>query len=75
MQLLRELFLCAARFNINVTANHVPGKQNAIADALSRFNMQVFRQLAPQAHPTPITIPSSLLARLNSENSANKLGR
>ncbi len=62
MQLLWELFLCAARFNIKVMAKYVPGKQNAITDSLSRFNIQVFRQLARQAHPTP-----SLLARLNSE--------
>ena len=57
MQLLRELFLCVARFNIKVMVKYVPGKQNAIADSLSHFNMQVFRQLAPQAHPTPIAIP------------------
>ena len=66
MQLLRELFLCAARFNFMVTAKHVPGKENAIADSLSRFNMQVFRQLAPRSQPVPVAIPPSLLVRLNS---------
>ena len=65
MQLLRELFLCDARFNMKVTAKHVPGKYSAIADALSRFNMQVFRQLAPKARATPTSIPSALLARLS----------
>jgi hypothetical protein len=57
MQLLRELFLCAASFNFTVTARHVPGKENAIADPLSRFNMQVFRQMAPQARLTPVNTP------------------
>ena len=65
MQLLRELFLCAARFNMKVTAKHVPGIYNAIADAFSRFNMQVFRQLVPKARPTPTSIPPALLARLS----------
>ena len=65
MQLLMKLFLCAARFNMKVTAKHVPGKDNAIADALSRFNMQVFRQLAPTARPIPTSIPPALLARLS----------
>ena len=49
MQLLRVLFLCAAQFKFIVMAKHVPGKKNAIADSLSRFNMQVFRQLAPHS--------------------------
>ena len=47
MQLLRELFLCLDRFKFIVRAKHVPSKENAIADSLSRCNMQVFRQLAP----------------------------
>ena len=53
MQLLRQLFLCAAKFNFSATAQHIPGKLNIIADALSRFNMQVFRCAAPEADPTP----------------------
>ena len=65
MQLLRELFLCAARFNMKVTAKHVPGKYKAIADAFSRFNMQVFHQLVPKARPTPTSNPPALLARLS----------
>ena len=69
MQLLRELFLCSARFGFKVSAKHVPGRENGIADALSRFNMQVFLQLAPQAHTMPVVIPPELLARLISPNS------
>lgn len=53
MQLLRQLFLCAAKFNFSATAQHTPGKLNVIADALSHFNMQVFRLAAPEADPAP----------------------
>ena len=62
--LLRALFLVSARFNFKVMATHVPGKTNLVADALSRFNMQVFFRLAPQANPTPVSIPQDLLAGL-----------
>ena len=61
MDLLRRLFLCAAKFNFTASAKHVPGIHNTIADSLSRFQMQVFRQEAPSAdaHPTtPAHIPS-----------------
>ena len=55
MRLLRLLFFCAAKHNFSATAKHIPGKTNLIADSLSRFNMQVFRQAAPDAdqEPTP----------------------
>ena len=53
MQLLRQLFLCAAKFNFSAIAQHIPGKLNIIADALSRFNVQVFHCAAPEADPTP----------------------
>ena len=65
MKLLRELFLCAAKFNFKVAAKHVQGIKNGIADSLSRFHMQVFHQLAPEAHMQPVVIPPELLARLN----------
>ena len=65
MKLVRELFLCAARMNFTIIAKHVPGKDNNIADSMSRFNMQVFRQLAPHAHLTPIMVPPAVLARGN----------
>ena len=66
MQLLRLLFLSSARYNFKVMAKHVPGKTNSIADALSRFNMQAFFQLAPQARRTPVAVPAELLAHLTS---------
>ena len=60
MSLLRTLFLICAKGNFTVSAKHLPGLQNGIADALSRFNMQAFRQLAPQAHAHPTPIPQKL---------------
>ena len=53
MKLLRQLFLCAAKHDFSATAKHIPGNRNVIADALSRFNMQVFHQAAPKAEQQP----------------------
>ena len=62
--------MCGPQFHFSVTAKHVPGKENDIADALSRFNMQVFRQLAPQAPLHPVVIPPW---KSNSENICKKI--
>ncbi len=45
MVLLRSLLGVAARFNFSFEAPHIPGVDNPVADALSRFNWQVFRLL------------------------------
>ena len=49
MQLLRELFFGCAKWNFTLSAAHIAGSINTIADTLSRFQMQVFRQKAPMA--------------------------
>ena len=59
MVLIRTLHFCAAKHNFTASAKHVPGAHNSIADALSRFHMQVFRLLAPDADTTP-TPPAQL---------------
>ena len=64
MQLIRQLFLETARSNFIVTAVHVPGNQNEIADALSRFKLQEFFRLAPTALPSPTAVSQLLLDRL-----------
>ena len=61
MDLVRLLVLLSMKHNFFVRAQHVPGVSNAIADALSRFQVQRFRELAPHADPHPCTIPPSLL--------------
>ena len=64
MLLVRLLFLVTAKLNFRVCAEHLPGETNKIADSLSRFNWQEFFHLAPDAHPTPVDLPASVLARL-----------
>ena len=58
MALVRMLYFCAAKYNINVIITHIAGVNNAIADALSRFQVTRFRQLAPHAAPLPDIIPA-----------------
>jgi len=50
---IRQLFFVCARLNCTVSAVHIAGANNSIADALSRFRMQEFRQLAPSARAYP----------------------
>ena len=64
MHLLRDLLLSAARWGFTFSSMHVPGVQNSVADAISRFHWQEFRRLAPDAHPSPCLIPQFLLASL-----------
>ena len=60
MCLLRKLFLTAAQHNFTVILSHLPGRHNAIADALSRRQFNRFFALAPQADLVPTTIPGIL---------------
>ena len=66
MRLLRNLLFSAACHIFSFSAEHVPGVNNQLADALSRFHWQEFRQLAPDAQPFPTLIPPQLLAELTS---------
>ena len=59
MHLLRLLYFFMAAHSIQLTANHIPGVHNTIADSLSRNFMQVFRQLLPAAHPTATEVPDT----------------
>ena len=63
MDLLRPITLFTLQHtgNFTLTAVHVPGLQNGIADSLSRFQMERFRELAPEASPTGYPIPPSLI--------------
>ncbi len=57
MILVRHLVFSCLKYNIMFRAKFIPGKSNAIADAISRFNMQEFRRLAPKADLCPSSIP------------------
>ena len=53
MALVRLLYFCAARYDINVVITHIRGTDNCIADSLSRFQLHRFQVLAPGAQSTP----------------------
>ena len=58
--LLKCLFFWEAKFDFENSADHIPGKRNAAADALSRNNTSLFLSLFPQAASEPTPIPPSL---------------
>lgn len=57
MKLMRKLVITAIINNFSYRAVFLPGRTNSIADALSRFQLERFRQLAPQAAATPCPLP------------------
>lgn len=57
MKLMRKLTMCAAYNNFAVYSQHVEGRKNEIADSLSRFQMDRFRQLAPYAEQKATPCP------------------
>ncbi|XP_072037394.1 uncharacterized protein [Amphiura filiformis] len=61
MSLVRMLVMSCLRFNIMFKAKHIPGVENSIADALSRFQFQRFRQLAPWADKVGTPCPRLVL--------------
>ena len=58
--LLRCCHYLCAQFDITVTAQHIQGKLNTAADALSRNNVQLFHLSVPQADEQPSLAPQSL---------------
>ena len=64
MYLLRDLLLSAGRWGFSFSASHVPGVDNKVADAISRFRWQEFRHQAPEAQAAPCTVPQLLLDSL-----------
>ena len=61
MHLRRCLAFITAKFNINLFASHVKGKDNGLADALSRNKAAIFFSANPQASLHPSPIPAELL--------------
>ena len=53
MVLVRRFVLAAMKFNILFKAIHIPTHLNISCDALSRFQMERFRQASPQADIAP----------------------
>ena len=61
MLLVRKLVASTMRNNIQILAQHIPGKQNILSDHLSRFQIARFHQLAPWADRHPTHIPCHVL--------------
>ncbi len=68
LALLRCLHFVTAKFNIILSAVHLPGVDNVLADALSRDNLAYFFLHNPQASPLPSLIPVPLMDLLASTN-------
>ena len=64
MVLMRFLALLAVRHSFSFKASSVRGRANPVADALSRFQFQRFRCLAPQADLAVTPVPLDLLEAL-----------
>ena len=60
MRLVRALFMFAARHNINILMEHLPGHQNYLADSLSRLQVNKFQQLCPHADAVQSTISTEI---------------
>jgi hypothetical protein len=61
MNLMRRLVLVAAHHSFSYSSEHVPGVYNLIADSLSRFQMDRFRELAPEADRNPHVVPADIM--------------
>ena len=57
MAVLRKIFLLAAKGGFCISLKHIFGHHNTIADSLSRFKVQQFRRLHPDADPIATKIP------------------
>jgi hypothetical protein len=60
MAIVRKLFLFAAKNSFSISLKHIYGHFNSAADALSRFQMSRFREVAPAAQQQPTPIPEEV---------------
>ena len=60
MNLICKIFLITATYDFQVSFKYIPGICNAICAALSRLQVQLFRQLASQVDPEPTELPSDM---------------
>ena len=60
MDLLRPITLLTLQHNFTLTAVNLAGLQNGVADPFSRFQMERFRELAPEASSIGYPIPEYL---------------
>ena len=60
MDLIRKIYLFAASNKFSLSLKHIFGHFNPVADALSRFQVDRFRQLMPTADKDPTAIPEEV---------------
>ncbi|KAE8597530.1 hypothetical protein XENTR_v10016498 [Xenopus tropicalis] len=60
IKIMRQLVFLALKYNIWLRAKHIPGCQNNLADALSRFQLDRFRWLAGEAEQEGYPCPHYL---------------
>ena len=58
MHLIRKLYLRAAQLDFSVSFKHICGSFNPVADAISRFQVSRFRELAPEADQLATPVPA-----------------
>ena len=61
IQLLCSLFFITAWHGISIRVVHILGRDNSLADAISRNHMDLFFKQAPQASIIPSAVPAALL--------------
>ncbi|XP_071059415.1 uncharacterized protein [Pseudochaenichthys georgianus] len=65
MPFMRSITRSSIIHNFIITARHIPGHLNVVADSLSRFHFQTFRSLCPEASSQPVGIPPLHLLSLH----------
>ena len=60
MHLMRSLSLFTAKQAISIIVDHIPGKNNVAADAISRGNLPLFFQQVPGAERVQTPVPQEL---------------
>ena len=61
MSLVRWIFLTAANNQFSVSLKFIPGKRNTAADYLSRFQVERFKSVIPEADPQPTPLPAHVV--------------
>ena len=64
MHLLRRMWFFTAHYDMHVSAGHIQGVVNHIADCISRGNISSFFSMNPQVQPAPTRLLEPLLSIL-----------